>query len=299
MRVLGLVLLFLAIAGAGLFVLNSTDERTALLWERPREEAAEKEVNTLILGRIAEGQGGIWHAAPKLTDAIVVVHYNPESGVINLISLPRDLYGEFGGEEFKINEMYQREKIKEFMEKLPEIIGIKVKDFIIVDAEIIKASVDELGGIDVETKKTVTDSVSGYQLEAGVHHLNGEDVIWLMRNRQSPEGDFFREKNQHTVIESIFNKLNSLSTVQKTSFLLKMVPYAQEAEKNFSIGELVPRLGKFDRAGFNSITLDFSTGLLESSYVPINASSSEYVLLPKEGINEYSAIREFVTEKLR
>lgn len=298
MRVVGFILLLLLLSGAIFFTIHSGDERVAL-WDKPLEEKVEGEVTILALGRIAEGQGGTWHAAPNLTDAIVVIDYRPDSGVINLVSLPRDLYGEFGGEVFKVNEVYERGKIEAFMEKLPEIIGIPVKNFLIVDADIIKATVDGLGGIDIDTDEPVTDSVSGYTLEPGSHHLNGEDIIWLMRNRQSPEGDFFREKNQHAVIEAIFNKINSLSTQERTSFLLKTIPYAQNTEKNFAFGELVPRFEDVSGAKFNSITLNFSTGLLESSYVPVNASTSEYVLLPNAGINNYSAIREFVEERIK
>lgn len=345
MRKTGPIIFLLLLAGAGAFFLSTFDkERVSYFWDNP-ERIEKEDITVLILGRVAEGQGGRWHSAPGLTDAIVIVNYRPTANVINLVSLPRDLYGEFGGDEFKVNEIYRRKKIEGFMEKLPEIIGIEVENFLVVDVDLIETAVDRLGGIDVELTAPVTDSVSGFRLEAGTHRLSGEDAIWLMRNRYSPEGDFFREKNQHVVIASIFNHINMLSAVKRTAFLLGMVPYVRDAETNFSIGEIVPRFGEINDPTFNSVTLDFSTGLLRSSYVPVGVRFADivtstpqfnlgqattsvtstpqgasgqatatltiptspttptivnaYVLIPTEGINNYTAIREFIESKLK
>ena len=321
------IIFILLLVGVGVFFLSTFDkERVSYFWENSKNENKE-DITILVLGRVAEGQGGRWHSAPGLTDAIVIINYRPKENVINLVSLPRDLYGEFGQDEFKVNEIYVRKKIEAFMEKLPEIIGIEVENFLVVDVDLIETAVDSLGGIDVELTAPVTDSVSGFRLEKGVQHLSGEDAIWLMRNRYSPEGDFFREKNQHVVIASIFNSFNILSAGDKTAFLLGMVPYLRGAEANFSIGEIIPSFGEVNSLTFNSVTLDFSTGLLRSSYVPVGTrfldipTSTEpslgqtstsststvttptpvraYVLIPTEGINNYTAIREFITEKLK
>ena len=283
-----------------------------------REEKIDEDISLLILGRVAEGQGGQWHAAPNLTDAIVIAEYKPKEDIINLVSLPRDLYGEFGGETFKINEIYSRKKIEEFMEKLPEITGIDVKNYLVVDVEVIKTAVDKLGGIDVELTDAITDPVTGFKLEAGTHHLTGDDAIWVMRNRFAPSGDFFREKNQHNIIAAVFARFSAMSRAEKTTFLLSMTPYVENTETNFSIGELAPRFSAVGKLSFNSVTLDFSTGLLKSSYIPVGpqiigtttddatgtpeqgaaTSSRAYVLIPKDGINNYEAIRAFIEEKL-
>ena len=299
----------------GLGFLASRGEQTTTFLKDKIERGPSGEITVLILGRVAEGQGGKWHVAPNLTDAILVAQYLPEKNRIDLISLPRDLYGEFGGNEFKINEIYHRKKIEEFMAKLPEITGIEVKNYLVVDVEIIEAAVDNLGGIDVELTEPVVDPVSGFRLEPGVHHLDGESAIWVMRNRFAPEGDFFREKNQHNIIASVFEAFSALSTIEKTKFLLSMAPHIQEAETNFSIGELAPQIAGIGALTFNSVTLDFTTGLLASSYVTVGTTTvvteidgaatttatslRAYILVPREGINNYGAIREFINAKLQ
>jgi LCP family protein required for cell wall assembly len=276
------------------------EERTVFVIENTDQELKNNagDISVLILGQVGEGQGGKWHFSPDLTDTIVLAYYREESGVLNLISLPRDLYGEFGGEQFKLNEVYRRNKIVDLLGKIPEISGITVEKYIVIDVGIIEKIVDGLGGIDVELDATITDPITGYKLGSGVHHLGGEDTVWLIRNRYAPEGDFFREKNQHVVIKSIFNKFNLLTKQEKMQFLLKLVPESDRVESNFSLGALAPQFNNIEEVNFNSILLDFSTGLLESSYIPIDASSSMYILIPKEGINNYSLIREFITKNI-
>ena len=221
-----------------------------------------------------------------------------------MISLPRDLYGSFGddGDSFKVNEIYLRKDIDEFLKKLPDITGINTDSYIVVDIGMLQKAVDLLGGIDVNLSSTVTDSVSGYKLEKGAHHLNGEDTVWLIRNRYNPEGDFFREKNQHIVIKAIFDEFNKLSPIGKTKFFFRMLPEAKHAEANFSIGELIPKFGDIGNINFNSIVLDFSTGLLKSSRIPVMVSGTttyEYVLMPKIGKDKYSDIRKFVIDNTK
>ena len=337
-KVVAAIFFIILLGVVAAYFLVSSGDSAASFFLAKYNKANEGDITFLVLGRIAEGQGGQWHNAPGLTDAIVIVKYNHETKVVNLISLPRDLYGEFGDEEFKINEMYRREKIEDFMGKLPEITGINVENFLVVDADIIIAVVDKLGGVNIDIEEPITDPVSGFRLEKGIHNLNGEDTIWLMRNRYAPGGDFFREKNQHTVIASIFRSFNALTSVEKSKFLLLMVPHAENAERNFSLGEIAPRFGEVGELTFNSVTLDFSTGLLISSYVPVGTRFADiptstlqvtstiptpltsptttasltiptpptipttiraYVLLPREGINNYTEIREFIESRLR
>lgn len=293
----------------------------------PREEES---LSILVLGRVAEGQGGRWHQAPNLVDAIVLFYYRPETGVVNLISLPRDLYGDFGDGYYKLNDVYQRGAIESFLAKLPEITGIRAEKYLVVDAGMIKRGIDALGGIDIVLDEPVRDPVSGFRLEPGAHHLNGDDTVWLLRNRTAPEGDFFRERNQQAVIKAIAERYRSLSVAQKTSFLLKMVPELARAEANFSVGEIIPKLGSM-RFSFNGIVLGFDTGLLTSTYtsalwsVPPQSSLAQepvfaagasstatsagasrsalsqgaYILIPAEGLNNYEAIRAFITERIR
>jgi LCP family protein required for cell wall assembly len=253
----------------------------------------------LVLGQVAPGEGGRWHHSPNLTDSLILVYYRPATGTVNLISLPRDLYGNFGGEWMRINEVLEKRKINDLLAQLPAITGITVDKFVVVDLSLVKAVVDALGGIEVNLPAPVVDSVTGYVMPAGVRHLNGDDTVWLIRNRYSPEGDFFREKNQHLIVKAIFARLNELNFADRTKFFLAMLPEVRKVRANFGVGEIIPQLETIKTVRFNSVVLDFSTGLLVSSSLPPNASSSAYILVPKEGVNNYQAIREYIVGHIK
>lgn len=253
-----------------------------------------QDLAVLVLGRVAPGQGGRWHNTPELTDSIVSVYYNAGTKTVNLISLPRDLYGAFGGENFKINEVAKRNKIDVFLAEMEKITGVETEKYIIVDLGIIEKVVDGLGGVDVVLEAPVTDPVSGFTLQKGLNHLNGNQAAFLVRNRFAPEGDFFREKHQHLLVQAIFNKLSGQSAALRTKFFLQILPEVAKSQSNFSIGELIPQLGSIEVQKFNSITLDFSTGTLVSSADPIGA----YILIPKEGANNYEGVREYIKSRI-
>ena len=258
--------------------------------------ASGEEINVLIMGKVGQGQGGLWHSAPDLVDTIFLVNLNPELGKANLISLPRDLYGDFGDSRIRLNRILYDHKIGDFLELLPDLTGFEVQEYLVVDLDTVGAIVDNLGGIDVELKEDVIDPVGGSTLRAGKKRLDGEEALWLIRNRFAPEGDFFRERNQHLVVEAIFNKFDGLSTVGKTAFAFKMLPYISKSEANFDAGSLLADLKKLEDISFNSVVLDFSTKLLDTQIIEIGDTEA-YVLVPKEGINQYAKIRECIQEK--
>ena len=249
----------------------------------------------LVLGQVSPGEGGQWHNAPELADSIVLVYYNADTKTVNLISLPRDLYGTFGGESFKLNEVAKRKKVDDLLVKMPEITGVETEKYVIVNLGIVEKVVDNLGGVDVALEAPVTDPVSGFTLEKGLNHLNGNQAAFLVRNRFAPEGDFFRERHQHLLIKAIFDKLSEQGSADRTKFFFQILPEVAKSQSNFSVGELIPQLGNINVEKFNSITLDFQTGVLVSSQDPIGA----YILIPKEGINNYAGVRQFIESKIK
>lgn len=253
----------------------------------------------IAFGQVGIGQGGQWHFAPDLADAVVLIYFDPETRVVNLISLPRDLYGDFGDERIKINRVITNDKISEFIETLPLITGIKTDKYVIFDLSIVKGIIDNLGGIEVRLPSAVYDPVGSFSLSAGINHLGGEEAVWLIRNRYAPEGDFFREKNQHLVLEAIFARFAQLTTIEKTSFIFRILPYLSQSTSNFSLGETISGLQTTGDITFNSIVLDFDTELWQSARIPNPTGEDAYVLLPKEGINEYGAVRTYIKARLK
>ncbi len=279
---------------AGFFIF--TYQRKVFVFSNIERSNSENNSETfLLLGKTGKVIG--WNQAPDLADAVVLVDYRPKLGVVNLISLPRDLYVNLGGESFKLNEVVSRNKIGDFLDKLPEITGLKTDKFIVVDLDLLKDIVDDLGGIDIKLNSSAIDRVSGYTMEKGQHHLDGEQTVWLVRNRFAPEGDFFREKNQHQIIQALIDKYKNLDSIKKASFLFKITPEITKMQTNINFQELLPLIEKFGNVRFNDVVLDFQTGLLESSS-SIIGTSTEYILIPPKGQENYGEIKNFIEGRL-
>lgn len=266
--------------------------------ESQTTEKAQPDFAFLALGQVGEGQGGKWHYSPELTDSIIFVYYQPFKKTVNLVSIPRDLYGKFGDESFKINEAIKRNKISELLNKVSEITGTETEKYLMVDLSVVKKGIDTIGGVDVNLLVDAIDWVSGYRMKAGPQHLNGEDAVWLIRNRAAPEGDFFREKNQQLVIESVFKKYQELSKLEKIKLFFELTPELKNADTNITPSEIFTLSQNADSLNFKNIVLDFSTNLLKSSSIMYNASSSAYILVPQKGIDNYEDINKFINDKL-
>ncbi len=252
----------------------------------------------LILGEAGVGQGGQWEEAPHLTDSIVLVQFVPKYNAVDLVSVPRDLYGTFGSSTFKINEALERNELPQLMKAMPDITGISVSKFAVIDLSSLKDIVDALGGVDVNLPVVVTDSVSGYSLTAGTHHLNGSTVDWLIRNRYAPQGDFFREENQHLIIEAMVKKFLNLNVIDQTKFMIAVSPEINKIDTNVNPGEIYPLISEGNNLTFHSAIFGFSTGLVESSSTPV-ATGSQYILIPTAGMNNYSQIRSYINLQLQ
>ncbi len=289
----------LALLAGIVFVSQNLTRERILQIDKGGEAEQAKDVAVLVLGQVGKGQGGRWHYSPDLTDAIVLAYYKAETDTINLISLPRDLYVELDGRRLRLNQAYSEKKVDELLALMPEITGVEVERYVVFDLDLVEQAIDSLGGIDVDLPKKVVDPVSGFTLQAGLQRLDGGDAVWLIRNRFAPEGDFFREKNQHLVVEAAFRKFETLSAIRKTVVAFRLLPKVSESEANFDLNDLFYEFRNSQEANFNSIVLDFGTGLLVSSSIETPTGQSAYILVPKEGVNQYAQIREFIQSHIK
>jgi len=57
-----------------------------------------------------------------------------------------------------------------------------------------------------------------------MNHLDGDQVDFIIRNRYAPQGDFFREENQHLIVKSLLEKFLSLNLIDKTRLITRFSP---------------------------------------------------------------------------
>ncbi len=254
---------------------------------------------------IVFGKPGDTYNGGDLTDTLMVVHFNPSTHMVHLISIPRDLWvADVHNQQFKINEAYERNEVPLVEDRVQKMTGLSVNGYVVVDLALIKNMIDYLGGVDVVLSAPAVDWVSGYTMSAGPHHLSGDDAIWLIRNRYSPEGDFFREENQQQVVSDIFKKFKALSVEQKIDFIRTFVlSNGLLDHANLNITQLAPYVfeTKLSAIALKNIVLSFDTKLVTTAEIPLQGATStvyESALIPSAGFEKYDAIKAYVQKEM-
>jgi LCP family protein required for cell wall assembly len=280
-------------------------------------------VNILFLGVAGDGSRGA-----LLTDTIFITHLNFQSNKMSLISIPRDLWVQVPNtsQNEKINALYSLSNKNKtsflkatnynlIQNKIEEITGLKINYVIIFDLQGFSKFVDAIGGINIYLDKEMIDprftnphdSSSIFDLTPGWHYLDGTTAVKFVRTRYAPNGDFYRIDNQHIIIAALREKITQLSNVWSLMTWLKIY----ESISNHYITNLdfntlwnlatVFRNIKSNQIQYLSLTNQAPNNLLVSSSVEgmfNNATTSVYILLPKDGFEQYSSIQNYLNNIL-
>ena len=153
-------------------------------------------------------------------DTIMVAAYDTEAQTVGIVSVPRDTLLEGG----KINSVYHKGP-EALAETVTDLLGVPIDYYVTVDVEGFVALVDELGGIDfdVPVRMSYDDPTQDLHIhyEAGMQHLDGEDVLKVARCRNNsdgpgsypdnvylayPDGDIGRTRTQQQLISAILKR---------------------------------------------------------------------------------------------
>lgn len=255
-------------------------------------------VNILLLGN-----GGAGHSGGALCDVIQVLSINVKTKKSFMVSIPRDLFVDIDGSQYKINEMYFRGEAKGkgvgggTSKKIAgEVLGIPIHYYLKIDFTGFKRIVDTLDGIDVYVDKGISDPVWGYYIKAGEHHFNGAAALDYVRSRESTS-DFDRSARQQKTLVAMRDKaikLNILSDADKiidiintTSNNLRTDITPQESYKLLSMVKDIP--------WENMSSYVFDTGADNFLYSTITRGGA-YGIFPVGG--NYDKIHEFVKLKM-
>ena len=254
-----------------------------------------------------EGDGV--HAGAQLTDSIMAISLNQETGDIAMLSLPRDLKASpTCTRTGKINEVYwcngggydistdqEREAAQALMDEVGGILGIDFQYFAHLNWGSLVSIVDTLGGITITLDEDIDDDWwTGAVYQAGVAYtLNGEEALGLARARHGTAGgDFTRGASQQKILIGIKDKILEKS-LSITDILSLATTLGDNFRSNFSIDEIKSAAHltfDFDFESMRQISLwpDYmTTGTIdEISYV-----------LPRAGAGNYSAVQEYVAEQ--
>lgn len=280
----------------------------------PLKVGANGRTNILAFGTsgydMSGDEGNGVHDGAQLTDSIMVISVNQDTGDVAMLSLPRDLKASpTCTATGKINEVYwcnggsgtasleeEARGATALMNEVGGILGIDFQYYAHVNWGSILEIVDTLGGINV----TLNDDVYDYcTYKAGIEYtINGDQALCISRARHgTARGDFSRSENQQRILIGIKNKLME-KNLSITDYLSLASALGDNLRSNFTVENfktLAHMSYIFDLESMRQVSLyDPSNGIYYMTTANINGIS--YVI-PSAGVGNYGAIRNVVATK--
>lgn len=250
-------------------------------------------VNILLIGtdyRAAE--------SAYRTDTLIVVSINKSTGLVTMLSIPRDLfvYIPTWGMS-RINKAYNDGEKSHYPGDGPGLVkqtilynlGIPIHYYALVNFAGFRQIVDTVGGVDVPVncqlaEYKITDwslsesdpaSYELYTQTVGIAHMNGDLALWYARARPVG-GDFFRSYRQRQVLRALYH----------TALDANMIPQIPALYNDFK--EIIETdMGVWDAMQFAPLAAQFSDAQLRSLYIGPNQTTQwltpngDDVLLPR------------------
>lgn len=133
--------------------------------------------------------GGEGDVQGRRSDTLIVVNVEKSTGIISLMSVPRDLWVTIGDGENteRINVAY-REGPAVVVRTINRALGIPIHHYLEIDFQGFKELVDAVGGVTVCVEYPTRDRKTGLYIRPGCKNLDGVDSLAYARSR------FFEEK---------------------------------------------------------------------------------------------------------
>lgn len=257
-----------------------------------------------------EGFDGV-HDGASLTDSIMIISLNQDTGDVAMLSLPRDLkVSRTCTATGKINEIYWCNNMNDDNEQAgAEALMAEVSDILNLDFQYyahlnwgsLVSVVDILGGIKITLDEDIYDyGWTGATYEAGVEYtINGEEALGLARARHGTiGGDFSRGASQQKILIGIKNRIFE-KQLSITDMLSLASTLGDNLRTNFSISDMktlahLTQIYDFDSMRQISLAnYDTNTFYVTTGYI----NNISYVL-PSAGAGNYWEIQEFVASQL-
>jgi LCP family protein required for cell wall assembly len=221
----------------------------------------ESRINIVVLGTDGER-----------SDTMMVVSFEPESKLVDIISIPRDTYHYVPGKNLsgqkKINAVYSfsgdiggSEGVRKAAE---EILGVPIKYYVKTDYKAVSAIVDVIGGVQINVRNNMyyddpfAKPPLHINLKKGLQTLDGKKSLQYLRWRKNNDGtqdrgDLTRIARQQEFAIACAKKAMGLKLplVIKTAF--------DYVDTNMNIGDML-------NLGTSAIGMDYSQ--MQSHRIP-------------------------------
>ena len=251
-------------------------------------------------------EGEYVHDGAQLTDSIMVISLNQETGDVAMLSLPRDLkVSSTCTATGKINEVYwcnnmegdnDQAGAEALMAEVSDILGVDFQYYAHLNWGSLVSIVDILGGITVTVDEDIDDSLyTGAVFQAGVPYtIDGGQALGLARARHGTiSGDFTRGASQQKILVGIKDRV-----LEKNLSISDLLGLADTLGNNFSssfsvseLKTLAHLLSEFDFNNMRQVSLIEPENFMATS----NINGISYVI-PAGGNGYYKAIQDYIAK---
>ncbi|MDO4979141.1 MAG: LCP family protein [Candidatus Saccharibacteria bacterium] len=249
-----------------------------------------------------EGDGK--HDGSQLTDSIMLVSLDQDTGDTAMVSVQRDLFVGTCTGIGKINETYwcanqygdnETAGANALTDVVSNVLGVDIQYYVHVNWQALVSIVDALGGITVTLDEDVQDDWTKTYIKAGEPcPINGTQALGLARARHGTlRGDFTRTASQQKILIALKNKIvergfSLTELINVASVLGDNVRMNLKAEEIASAARLATSL---DLSQMRSVPLASEE---KGYYVTTDYINGASYVVPSAGLNNYGDIRDYV-----
>lgn len=237
-------------------------------------------------------------AAQHLTDSIILLSVNPQTGASGMLSVPRDLKVRPPGftNDVKINMVHPIGEQRSgpgggpmlLRETLEDLLGYPIDYYVRINFEGFIQIIDMVGGIEIDVPREINDPKYpdhnyGYDplyIPAGRQHMDGTLALKYARVRNI-DNDYMRARRQQQVIMALKDKL--LQPGQLESLLPRLprlaIAMANLVQTDMPIEKAIALARSVDKLDLDNVTrvvIDQKMGTVEPEYPRLG-----YVLIPE------------------
>jgi len=245
-----------------------------------------------------------------ITDSMVIISLQPQTGKTALISVPRDFGVHLPLDTklyFKIDAAYQTGLAlgdgKEgpgrvaggdlAVRKVSQVTGLSVPYWMTLDLQGFRQVVDALGGVDIDVPCAFT-ALDTVHFSAGWQHMDGARAMAYARERQvvdnpAEDSDFARSARQRQLVEAIVARMNQVSSWPNLFSVLHSLQ--NSIYTNLSARDLYTFVRRMDLTHPKSIGLT-TQNVLQNAVV----QGGLQILLPKNG--DEGLIQQYIQQQL-
>lgn len=299
-----------------------------IVQSQPLKEDANGRSNILVFGTSEDDPE---HEGATLTDSIMVISVDQDKKNAYMVSIPRDLYVEYGdscpeGYRGKINSLFacfsgdgdEAAGANALKTKVGEVLGLDIQYYTHLNYTVLRQAVDAVGGVDIKVESVDPRGILDRNFDwkcnykcyyvnyknGEVAHMDGEHALAFARARNAaggyglPNGNFDREKNQQKVIQALRDKAVSAGTLTNIGKVTALIDaLGNNLRTSFETKELRTLLTLGNDIKSDAIK---PVSLVEEGNMLVTTGNvgGASIVRPVAGLFDYSAIAAYVTKTI-